>query len=62
MSTASPTVVKYFKQALRRAIYNNLEENVAKEVEDADIVLAMDDSKYGSQAFSRGELYDWQCK
>ena len=62
MSTASPTVVRCFKESVRRAVYHDLEGCVAKEVEDADVVLSMDDSKYGSQAFSRGELYDWQCK
>lgn len=62
MSTASPTVVRYFKEGLRRAIYNNLEENIEREAQDADIVMAMDDSKYGSQAFTRGELYDWKEK
>lgn len=60
MSTASPMVVRYFKEALRRAIYNDLDKNVEREVKDADIVLAADDSKYGSQAFVRGELYDWK--
>lgn len=62
MSAASPTVVRCFKESVRRAIYHDLAGCVAKEVEDADAVLSMDDSKYGSQAFARGELYDWQCK
>lgn len=63
MATTSPMVVRYFKEDLRRAIYNgNLEGNVAKEIEDADIVLAGDDAKYGSQAFTNGTKYEWQNK
>jgi len=62
MSTASPMVVRYFKEQLRRAIYSDLDGCVAQEVADADVVMATDDSKYGSQAFTRGEQYDWQNK
>lgn len=62
MSTASPAVVRCFKEEVRRAVYHDLEACVAEEVKNADVVLAMDDSRYGSQAFVRGELYDWQCR
>lgn len=61
MARTSPLTVRYFKEDLRRAIYNgNLESNVAKEVEDADIVLGSEDSRLGSQAFTKGEIYEFR--
>ena len=61
MARTSPLVVRYFKEDLRRVIYGGaLEGNVAKEVEDADIVLATEDSRLGSQAFTNGTYYEFQ--
>lgn len=61
MAGTSPLTVRYFKEGLRRVIYNgNLDENVAREVEDADIVLGSEDSRLGSQAFTRGEKYEFR--
>ena len=47
MSKAAPIAVKYYKDCVRKATQNNIEEARAFELKAAEIVFATEDSKIG---------------
>ena len=47
MSKAAPNAVKYYKDCVRKATQNNIEEARAFELKAAEIVFATEDSKIG---------------
>jgi len=62
MSTAAPIAVKYFKECVREAIYNNLEKARNFEMNAAEKVFATEDSKRGLAAVIRGEQAEFLGK
>lgn len=50
MSKAAPIAVKYYKDCVRKATQNNIEEARALELKAAEIVFATEDSKRGLQS------------